>query len=792
MNPKDPSLNNKSAIPFDSGAPKSALTGGKPWKNSGEKYSKDYSDHWKVLLGEFIHLLGLFWIHSRTAKAARASEVLFNQLLQHLDILGKMPKHDGSILVRRVHRQSKALNSGSDYLVLFGRVMISCKQETASAEPKQLSQLKRALGRAFECFDEQDIHSFYLRMPGRSTEKVEQFRFSLHILTRYYLAAKDDTSIAFRYYGRSLTIPLISGADGRPDPNLTVMAALNGLSTVNARELIRQAQAYHKMNLTEDADADSTSMRISYFDQIFEVRSLRSQIIKPLVEINNLARPDRVCVIDNEPFSRSDSAGQGGVAVVAGGGTAFEKSTSIQRIIDAPPVDSRPQIDRQELVGYVDSEDLLIGEDLNALFADDYAALELPRLGERFASVSRLLYAIDKQCQDPTIAERIIDLLQVRLKGVSDKVLANIITQRQGLKIVSQGRTVLVGLVHPRFFDLITLIKEHVVAQQQMVIIKEIAFHVDPCHINMMADGFGIAVSDAHQLFGLLRGCFGAHGSFIRPTFESRIEAMARHENVIFEILWCFLKQTPQRKDRLNFLNAIQLLMARLNDPKRALQFLMADISQHPLRIEYTDRNAFSLANVLLHKENKELYIDVNRTPEDVLRILRPLNQQVRQYAVWRLEVDQGRYRSKLRTIADCVQQALMADDATERNSFELSFLLALEREALIFLALTKGYTARIVLRNALERYGDPNALFYKHESIRQHLSQLILHLQIVVRALGRAGNHEDIDRLKSLERNAILFDSLDAHPAHGLRVKQMLRWIPEAIKMIQSKNGRP
>jgi len=164
----------------------------------------------------------------------------------------------------------------------------------------------------------------------------------------------------------------------------------------------------------------------------------------------------------------------------------------------------------------------------------------------------------------------------------------------------------------------------------------------------------------------------------------------------------------------------------------------------------------------------------------------------VHQYAVWRLEVDQGRYRSKLRTIADCVQQALMADDATERNSFELSFLLALEREALIFLALTKGYTARIVLRNALERYGDPNALFYKHESIRQHLSQLILHLQIVVRALGRAGNHEDIDRLKSLERNAILFDSLDAHPAHGLRVKQMLRWIPEAIKMIQSKNGRP
>ena len=791
MNPKDPSLNHKSAIALAGGVSKSGLTDGEPGNNRDEKYSKDYSDHWKVLLGEFIHLLGLFWIHSQTAKAARASEVLFHQLLQHLDILGKMPKHDGGILVRRVHRQPEEINSGPDYLVLFGRVMINSKEEATSAASKQLSSLKRALKLAFECFAEQDIHSLYLRLPGRSTEKVEQFRFSLHILTRYFLAAKDGTSIAFRYYGRSLTIPLISGADGRSDPNLTVMAALNGLSTVNARELIRQAQAYHKMYMAEYADVANPLMRVSYYNQIFKVRSMRSQIIRPLVEINNLARPDNVREFDSGPFSHSDPTGQVGAAAVADR-TEFEKPTNISKPIEEPPFDSRPPIDRQELAGYVNSEEPLIGEALNALFADDYATLELPSLGGRFASVSRLLYAIDKQCQDPTGTERIIELLRARLKGVSDKVLANIITQRQGLKIVSAGRTVLVGLVHPRLFDLITLIKEHVVAQQQMVIIKEIAFHVDPCHINLMADGFGISVSDAHHIFGLLRGCFGAHGSFIRPTFESRIDAMARHENVLFEIFWCFLKQTPRRKDRLNFLNAIQLLMARLNDPRRALRFLMADICQHPLRVEYTDRNAFALANVLLHKENKELYIDVNRTPEDVLRILRPLNEQVRQYAIWRLEVDQGRYRSKLRTIADCVQQVLMAGDATERKSFELSFLLALEREALIFSALAKGYTARMVLREALERYGDPNALFYQRESTRQHLSELVLHLQIVARALGRAGNHEDIDRLKSLERNAMLFTDLDAHPAHGLRVKQMLRWVPEAIKMIQSNNSRP
>ena len=123
---------------------------------------------------------------------------------------------------------------------------------------------------------------------------------------------------------------------------------------------------------------------------------------------------------------------------------------------------------------------------------------------------------------------------------------------------------------------------------------------------------------------------------------------------------------------------------------------------------------------------------------------------------------------------------------------FELSFLLALEREALIFSAIVKGHTSRMVLREALARYGDPKAPLYQLESVRQQLPHLISHLQIVVRALGRAGNHEDIKLLKSLEHHAKLFSDLDGHPAHGLRVKQLMKWVPEAVRMIQSNSSRP
>ena len=346
-------------------------------------------------------------------------------------------------------------------------------------------------------------------------------------------------------------------------------------------------------------------------------------------------------------------------------------------------------------------------------------------------------------------------------------------------------------MVHPRLFDLITLIKEHVVARQRMVITKEIAFCVDPCHINSLADGFGITVSDAHQIFRLLHGCFGSSGRFVRPTFESRIDAISRHENVIFEILWCFLRQTPQRNDRVGLLNAIQLLMARLSDPKRALQFLMADICLNPAMVFYTDRNAFALANVLLQKENKELYIDVQRTPEDVLKMMRPQNQMVLKYAIWRLEVDQVRFLNKMRTIAKNVRQVVKTPPGTQPLPFELAFLLALEREALIFSALVQGHTARLFIREAFDLYADLEGPFYQAESIRSYLPLLVPHLQIVVRALGLVGNHEDIERLTSLEHGAKMLTDLDTHPAHGLRVRQMMRWIPLALSAIQSNSIR-
>jgi hypothetical protein len=740
--------------------------------------------HGNILLGELVHLIGLFLTHSQNAEGVRATAVLFDQMVRQLDLLSKLPGDKSAILIRRDHYTAPVSALDTHYSAFCGDLVVSVSGDASVAH--QAPHLKSAISRAFQCFSELDIHAFYLRMPAGDPKKIDQLRLAMNIMARFRSAVKDASSIRFRCYGRALTFSVIHDIYGHPDPNLTLTAALNGLSPVNARELIKQADAFHKMNLPRGGESEA-SEPINSYNQIFDVRSLRPQIARPPIEINNL--PGLQVDAVSAPIACQPDSGLEHKRADKRPGPSAEPP------VDAPKTAAKPQSHsvtpeqcKQLIAPYIDSEDEKHYAGFHALVADDYGALEPLAIGERFILVTRLLYALDKTCQDPKVIEGIIDLFQSRLKRVRDDVMSHIIAKRRSLKILADGRNIVVGMVHPRLFDVITLVTEHVVAARRMALIRTIAFSFDPCHFKSLADGFGITDSEALHILKILEGCFNAHGSFVRPTFEGRIGVMAQYENVIFEILWCFLKATPHRQDRLNFLNALQLLMVRLHNPKRATQFLLADISQNPSEVVFTDRNAFCLANILLHQENKELYVDLNRTPEDVLNIKRRINEEVRQYAYWRLDVDRMRIVSKLRTIHRCLLEALNRPTEDPRP-FEVPFLVALEREAIIFLAIVGGHAARRYLRELLDQYGAADAELYRRAAQTQSLSELMHQLQIVIRALGRAGTSEDVERLGAILDKEAAFCRLVSHPAHTLRTKQTLKWIPEAVKMIHSQD---
>jgi hypothetical protein len=745
--------------------------------------------HWQILLGELVHLLCLFLYKSRATNEASHNDALFDQVIRHLKIVLKMQGHEDGILIRRRLCDDDTTGVPSDYLVLFGDLLL---QEEARDDGTAVPGRPKgsALEKAFGYLADLGIHALYLQIPSLTAEKVDQLRLSMNIIARFNHAADEGATLGFRYKGRTIGVPVIRDSKGYPDPNLTLVAALNGLSAVNARELVKQAAAFETLQTAMDASASGDRSASTEYNQIFNVRSLRSQIIKPLVEINNVPWVHSKASSELEPWCTGRTQGIDNPQGPELPGCPDDRSLVPATLTYAARGEDPEQI-RQTVSTHIAPLDEATATNFDTVFNADFSAMEPEGLAEQVVAMTRLLYSVERNCQDPRVMETILDYLRYQLAGVSEDVLSSIAAKRQGLNINIPGRSIMIGMVHPRLFDLITMVTERVDAKRRTAIIEKIAFGFDQCHLNALADGFQLSTKASLHILNLLKKCFGAKGEFIRPVFERQVKYLSAHGNAVFEILWCFLKMTPQRDDRLDFLNAIQLLMANLKDAKRALQFLLADVSQVPGSVSYTDRNAFALANILLHTENKELHVDISRTPESVLSGRRNLDQRVKHYAAWRLGIDQAQFLSKTRTIHHFLEDALKLQAEGSMGPLGVDYLLSLEREILIFCALVGGQTARIVLREALDQFGNPDSALYQFHLNTQMLSTLMTHLQIAVRAMACAGHSIDIEVLKALEKNTKALSDLDAHPMHKLNVKQVMKWVPKSLRTIQIQGPR-
>jgi hypothetical protein len=387
------------------------------------------------------------------------------------------------------------------------------------------------------------------------------------------------------------------------------------------------------------------------------------------------------------------------------------------------------------------------------------------------------------------VIDRLLFALQDRLILAVDGVLANIHVQNQGLKLFSNGRVVIAGLMHQRLIDLVSLVKDKVVTRQKFEIIRGLGFDFNPNDFQNVARGFNLPPNNVPNFMDLLKGCFSAGGGFHREVFESNVDRMAPHADMLFEMLWCFLKLTPRRRDRLAFVNAIPLLMTHLKDPDRALRFMLDDLCQDILQIDFTDRNALVLANILLRTENKELYIDLQRTPEHVLDQTMDEDSAAKRYVVWRLNTDNLRIVTKFKTIHMALVKALQAAVEEQAEPQETQFLFALEREVLIFMSLAGSMTARGYLHHALLQYGDSSADIYQNAYIGHYLSQLINHLRIVIRGFGCLGEPDDIAILMVLKSHVEPLSALANHPAQALAVKRAFKWVDSSIKAIQKRN---
>jgi hypothetical protein len=306
--------------------------------------------------------------------------------------------------------------------------------------------------------------------------------------------------------------------------------------------------------------------------------------------------------------------------------------------------------------------------------------------------------------------------------------------------------------------------------------------------VETIAANFEISTRDAFKIIQLYQNCFDKWGNFLRTAFEKNVPRFARHEKKVFEILWEFLKETPRRSNRLAFLNSLQLMVGEINAPIQAIKVLLADFTGRPEGVQYPDRNAMMLVNQLLRYYNKEVIMDIEMTPEEVLLVKSGLDKKVVNYVAWKVDGEPKPFQQKMATIRKRITEA-MDPDLSEEPLWPIRFLLALEREVHICLALVGGKTALEDMRSALHDYGHPASFYHLKESPDQ-MKPLLLHLAAIIRGLGRLGHPSDIQLLNKIKIRQDQFINLHPDRRYQMLVRHVIGLVDVSKAAIRSRNS--
>jgi hypothetical protein len=153
----------------------------------------------------------------------------------------------------------------------------------------------------------------------------------------------------------------------------------------------------------------------------------------------------------------------------------------------------------------------------------------------------------------------------------------------------------------------------------------------------------------------------------------------------------------------------------------------------------------------------------------------------------WKIDGEQKRFIEKIVTIRKMLIQSF-EQEGSDTKVLPIRFLLALEREVHIFLALVGGKTATAVIQGALSVYGNPASQIFLLKESQQYIAGLLQHLGILIRGIGRVGQQSDFDLLDEIKKRQQGFMNLSEEPRHLALVRRTLGAIDTAKHEISSR----
>ncbi len=421
---------------------------------------------------------------------------------------------------------------------------------------------------------------------------------------------------------------------------------------------------------------------------------------------------------------------------------------------------------------------------IKSVYGDDFAKISKVILGERLNLSSDLLMAVEQRGKEANFKKEVLVNLQERLDQVKDHVIDDVQVREDTGEERKAGKPVPSDVVHSQIFGMVKFYKGRSATRKKMVGLVHRSIEFKSQDFEILAKDFRISVQEAQTLVQKLKGCFADNGRFIRSNFQAAMDHFRNYEQKIFAFLWHHMKDTIVPQDRVAFLNALQMLTAQMNQPKRAFKVLLEDICSDPEKVQFSDNKAVMLANLIMHRPDKAL-ADYEITPEDIVLNRRSLDVMVVEYASWRVEKETEIFFTKVNTIHSQLIEALSLGQTTEKQ-IPASVLLNLERELYIFLSMVACDTGKAILRSAVNEYGDPNAKIYNLKESEKFLGGLFQNLRVALRGVGTVGTINDVGILEAVKVHNEDFQRLKNDRLFRSQARLISEWADEAIKIIK------
>ncbi len=698
----------------------------------------------RILLIQLTCLISRYLANDRFVGQASEESHTFQKLAKVLLQLSQLASHLGGVFIRyRGTPADDTLPDKYDYEVVIGNTAVDSHMapRVAQRSGPAASRLPDQLLKAFTVLADYGVNNIFIRIPDDLDVHLPEMQLCLKILSGFRQARHTGAPFRLATTQAELTIPLINDENMFPDPNLTLMAGINQLSSEAMQGLVEKIDTWlrRKGNTSQKNYA-------GIYNAAVDLPKIRAKLKRPPVEMNNV----KWLIAENEDDSAS-----------------LEKVYIAQLAMDT-----------------VGATPLKVVKMIKSVYGDDYARIDKSMLAERLGFSSDLLLAAENRDKEDELKQEVLGNLEARLDQVKDHVIDDVQVREASRQEGVEGQVVGPDVVDSRVYRMVSFYKGRSSTRKKMVGMVHRAIDFKSRDYDILAKDFSITLEDAKTLVQHLKSCFADDGSFKKNSFIHAIAHFRQYEQKIFAFLWHHMKDAILPKDRVAFLNALQTLTAQMELPKRAFKILIEDICSDPGSVQFSDNKAVMLANLIVHRPDKTL-ADYEITPEDIVVNRHNIDAMVVQYAAWRIDKDREKFFAKVETVHSKLAEALRLGETREKK-IPVPVMLNLERELFIFLSMVACDTGKAILRSAVREYGEPQSDIYHYKESATHMGGILQNLRVALRGVGTVGTLNDIAILEAVKKRNEDFQRLKNDRQFRTQAKLVTDWADEAIKIVK------